>query len=569
MNTYTPDSNKIVHNIDVDFKRREIIKPIHLVQYDDSLPILAVSLYSDGQIYTIPDSADVSIRLGKSDKTYVYNKSLGYNQSKNIAYFEITQQMAALNGDVKAVVEVAIGGEVASSSYILFMIDRNPVQEDMIESTDEFTTIVEMKDISVKSANAAKVSETNAKESETNAKESETNAKESETKATESETKAKESETKAKESETNAKVSETNAKVSETNAATSATNALNAFNEISAMDVGKVKEDLNLLDTKVTDVQSNLYNKVNNSYLGINKKNLLPNTGKSITNYGVTYTVNDDMSVTVNGKAISDLSYTVHATGKSSFTNTTVGSYIFNGCPSGGSKDTYYMKLNYFSSETYGPIYDVYDIGEGVQYSSIDSPFVSCSIIIKSGTTVNNLTFYPMIRLASEEDATYEPYNLVNRTNNQIAAIHEAIDNFYQSKDSIAVINSGQTLPSTTYIDINIHQRFHRFFGYIRYLTLKANATLYIRIDAPMWNGSSEFGSLDPSNCSEITISNGHFKAYFYYDDTSGERRRSKISIWQSSQIGANNRIYTIHNEDKNPTSYEAVYYLDLKQDIY
>ena len=43
MSAYTPDSNRIIHNVDVDFKRREIITPIHLVQYDSSLPILAVS----------------------------------------------------------------------------------------------------------------------------------------------------------------------------------------------------------------------------------------------------------------------------------------------------------------------------------------------------------------------------------------------------------------------------------------------------------------------------------------------------------------------------------------------
>lgn len=229
MGTYTPDSNKIVHNVDVDFKRREIVKPIHLVQYDDSLPILAVSLYSDGQTYTIPDSAYISIRVGKSDRTFVYNKSLGYNQAKNIAYFEITQQMTALNGDVKAVIEVNDNGNVACSSYIIFAIDRNPVQEDMVESTDEFTTIVEMKDIAVKSANEAKKSESNAKESETNAaksaneaKKSESNAKESENNAATSESNAAKSENAAKESENKAKESETNAKLSETNAATSA-----------------------------------------------------------------------------------------------------------------------------------------------------------------------------------------------------------------------------------------------------------------------------------------------------------------------------------------------------------
>lgn len=255
MDTYTPDSNRIIHSVDVDFKRREIVKPIHLVQYDDSLPILAVSLYSDGQTYTIPDSAYISIRVGKSDRTFVYNKSLGYNQAKNIAYFEITQQMTALNGDVKAVIEVNDNGNVACSSYIIFAIDRNPVQEDMVESTDEFTTIVEMKDIAVKSSSAAKASETNASRSETNAKTSESNAKKSETNAatsaSNSEYSAKQSaeySNNAKVSENNAKTSETNAKLFETNAATSAEIAA-SYNGARYVKCSNARTDINKVVT--------------------------------------------------------------------------------------------------------------------------------------------------------------------------------------------------------------------------------------------------------------------------------------------------------------------------------
>ena len=195
---------------------------------------------------------DVSIRLGKPDRTFVYNKALGCDSTRTIVYFEITEQMTVFSGEYYPVIEIKDGDKIANSSTIYLVIDRNPVQTDYIESTFEYKELVEYRDEALKAKEAAKLSETNAKESEINAKESEINAKESETNAKTSETKAKASEeasklsetkakaseeasklseTKAKESEINAKASETKAKESETNAKESETNAINAEND--------------------------------------------------------------------------------------------------------------------------------------------------------------------------------------------------------------------------------------------------------------------------------------------------------------------------------------------------
>lgn len=206
MNTYTPGSTKIVHWTSVDMSGRDIVpRPVHLVQYDKRMPILAVKMYKDGQVYEIPDTATVNIRLGKKDRTFVYNPALGVDSSKTVVYFEITQQMVVLYGNVMPIVEIEIGNQVAGSGPIHIVVDPNPIQEDMIESTVEFLTAKEY-------ALAAEASAIKAKTSETNAKASETNAKSSEIKAKTSETNAKSSETKAKTSEINAKSSETNAR---------------------------------------------------------------------------------------------------------------------------------------------------------------------------------------------------------------------------------------------------------------------------------------------------------------------------------------------------------------------
>ncbi len=208
VSTYVPDSTKILHIAYADFVSRQIGRTVHVVQYDDSLPLLAVKLFSDGQPYTIPSNANISIKLGKSDGKFVYNPALGCDSTRHIAYFEITYQMVVLAETVSPVIEVRIGSSIAASSSIGIIIDRNPIQRDDIESTSEWKVIQQaidsaknVIDYEVKAAasrSAAAVSEQNAKTSETNAKTSETNAKDSEAKAKSSETNAANSELEAR-----------------------------------------------------------------------------------------------------------------------------------------------------------------------------------------------------------------------------------------------------------------------------------------------------------------------------------------------------------------------------------
>lgn len=188
VSNYTPTG--ISHATSVDFSKRSVNQPAHIVQYDKTLPILAVSLYNNGQPYRLNETMDVSIRLGKPDRTFVYNKALGCDSTRTIVYFEITQQMTIFSGEYYPVVEIKDGNKIANSSTIYLVIDRNPVQTDYIESTFEYKELVEYRDEALKAKEAAKLSETKAKESETNAKVSETKAKESETKSKQSETNA-------------------------------------------------------------------------------------------------------------------------------------------------------------------------------------------------------------------------------------------------------------------------------------------------------------------------------------------------------------------------------------------
>ena len=209
ISTYTPTG--IIHNTSVDFTSRPVSQPIHIVQYDDTLPTLAVEMYQDGQSYALSADATAVLRFGKKDSTFVIVNPLGCSEDRTILYFAIDVQMTIIEGEYRPVIEVTDNSHVASSSPVYMVIDRNPVQRSDIESKVEFKQLVEYRDEAQTAAGEAKESETIVKTSETNAKASETAAKTSETNAAASESNAKASETAAKTSETNAGNSATEA----------------------------------------------------------------------------------------------------------------------------------------------------------------------------------------------------------------------------------------------------------------------------------------------------------------------------------------------------------------------
>lgn len=157
MATYIPTSTEIVHETKVDFRRRPIVEAVHIVQYDDSMPILAVELYSDGMIYQAPSDNTFKLRFGHGDGTFSYVESIGTNLNRSIVYFRVTPAMTYRCGLRKPVVEMTAGFAFANSSEIPVMIDRNPIQESDEESYSEYSGITQALNSKVdKTAQAAK-----------------------------------------------------------------------------------------------------------------------------------------------------------------------------------------------------------------------------------------------------------------------------------------------------------------------------------------------------------------------------------------------------------------------------
>lgn len=142
--TYTPPSGSIVLPSKTYFGQRGEYEPVPLVQYDDTLPIIAAALYLNGQPYTVPDGAAVNIRMAKGDGTYVYNPALGVSKDRQTAYIAVTYQMTVIAGNYCPILELVVSGDVAGTSELPLQIAENPVPEDAIVSTDEYKTIQQL-----------------------------------------------------------------------------------------------------------------------------------------------------------------------------------------------------------------------------------------------------------------------------------------------------------------------------------------------------------------------------------------------------------------------------------------
>lgn len=143
MDIYTIKDTDIIHNTGVDFTTRSCTDEVHIVQYDNTQPIVAVQLFKDGKAYSLPKGYEANLRFGKKDNTFIYKPVLGSNNDRTVVYFNVDEQMSLIYGDVYPIIEITYAGAVVGSSPIIFIIDRNPIQIGDIESKSDYPAIVE------------------------------------------------------------------------------------------------------------------------------------------------------------------------------------------------------------------------------------------------------------------------------------------------------------------------------------------------------------------------------------------------------------------------------------------
>ena len=147
--------------------------------------------------------------------------------------------------------------------------------------------------------------------------------------------------------------------------------------------------------------------------VGWTGKNLIPYPyhENTKTKNGIIFTDNGDGTITANGTATANaVFYTFNLNTGKNLIALESDYYKMTGCPTNGDSSSYYLSCTKYINGTYNKT--LKDTGNGVEIiADEDNGVYGVAINIISGTTVENLTFYPMLRQADIADDTWEPYH--------------------------------------------------------------------------------------------------------------------------------------------------------------
>lgn len=134
-------------------------------------------------------------------------------------------------------------------------------------------------------------------------------------------------------------------------------------------------------------------------------RNLIPYpySDGTITRAGVTFTVNSDGSIMVNGTATSNATFFIGNTTENKIKLSLGVPCYLSGCPTGGGDNKFYL---FFQNITYSQTFR--DFGDGDSGVTRFTDYYAV-IIISQGYTANNLVFKPMLNYGSSA-LPYEPY---------------------------------------------------------------------------------------------------------------------------------------------------------------
>lgn len=134
------------------------------------------------------------------------------------------------------------------------------------------------------------------------------------------------------------------------------------------------------------------------SQIAYTGKNLLNNAAVTTTESGVTFTVNSDKSIVVNGKATANVFFLVNYINLD-----TTKQYTLSGGHAGGD---YFNKYALYAD--IGPNLRAIDTGDSDVFTPSQTN-CACYICVRSGITMDNAVFRPQIEVGSTP-TSYEPY---------------------------------------------------------------------------------------------------------------------------------------------------------------
>lgn len=178
----------------------------------------------------------------------------------------------------------------------------------------------------------------------------------------------------------------------------------------------------------------------------LSRENLLvyPYHDNTSTIYGVTFTVNNDGTITANGESTSSYSAFSISTRHADSNPLIVlpkGTYTLSGCPTGGGETTYCIQIGIDSNGSWKTI--ATDTGNGAIFTLTEETQIAINCPIMSGVTVENLIFKPMLEVGTVAHE-YQPYNLSRQK------LRSDLDNINTDVNvSDKVSKSGDTMTGT------------------------------------------------------------------------------------------------------------------------
>lgn len=223
-------------------------------------------------------------------------------------------------------------------------------------------------------------------------------------------------------------------------------------------------------------------------------KNKLEVTTMTRTVNGVTFTVNEDGSINANGTASANIFLSVNPN-----ISLASGQYVLSGCPSGGGSTSYRLYTQDPQGGHLSP-----DDGSSKSFSYDGTYTLQSFIVIYNGVSVNNLIFYPMIRLSTVTDPTFAPYSnicpITAYTEGEIEVRGKNVLPY--TLESLKTDNTNGTWSGNTYSFHNVSFKINtdekgNVIGIETSGTANANTTFYVMKDS---NGS-EFNGMTLNGC--------------------------------------------------------------------
>lgn len=167
--------------------------------------------------------------------------------------------------------------------------------------------------------------------------------------------------------------------------------------------------------------------------------NMLPNNATTQTINGITFTVNDDGTVTADGTATASTELVLTSSVK-------LGNkaYKVSGCPSGGSHNTYKIDV-----QIVGGTYVAEEVGKGYIFTASSSNTYKIRIRIIEGTTISDLTFKPMITVPSY-NGPYVPYA---KSNKELTEDVAELNDFEQLPSDLITASDSSVITNLTVIN--------------------------------------------------------------------------------------------------------------------